>query len=241
MNCREAERLLEPFFDGELDGRLMREAALHITRCQSCERDLQQKERLHDLLSEVIVGEAESSDLASLWSGIQAGIAGDAVPAGAIATEVGPLRMRLGRRRGGRSVERASRASRGRSVARRVSAAAGLGAVALVGLGVFLLFPGEQDLEGHEPLAERPELNAQREPTRLADESRAAPEAAAARGASPMVAQRSSQARSGVEAVALGPVRDSERLWSDWPQQVSAGPLDYNDHFMSLWRETTAR
>lgn len=42
-------------------------------------------------------------------------------------------------------------------------------------------------------------------------------------------------------AIALGPVSPPEPLISEWTGQVQAGPLDYSDHAMSLWRPAAAR
>ncbi len=75
MTCRDAERLIDTFFDGELDGRLMREAALHVTRCARCERELSDREQVHDLLVDAIDEEIDTVDLGRVWRGVEAGIA----------------------------------------------------------------------------------------------------------------------------------------------------------------------
>ena len=41
MTCREVEKLLDLFLDGELEARAMRAVALHVTRCAACEALLQ--------------------------------------------------------------------------------------------------------------------------------------------------------------------------------------------------------
>jgi len=72
--CRDAERLIDTFFDGELDGRLMREAALHVTRCRRCEGEIQDRERVHDLLKSAVDDDVAGIDLSSIWSGIEPAI-----------------------------------------------------------------------------------------------------------------------------------------------------------------------
>lgn len=71
MNCREAERLIDTFYDGELDGRSMRDAAMHITRCKSCEAALAQRERVQELLSSTIEHEVADIDLSSIWAAVE--------------------------------------------------------------------------------------------------------------------------------------------------------------------------
>jgi hypothetical protein len=74
VNCRDAERLLDTFFDGELEGRLMREAALHVTRCKHCEAEVVERERLHDLLRGAVEAEMADLDLGRVWRGVSAAI-----------------------------------------------------------------------------------------------------------------------------------------------------------------------
>lgn len=71
MNCREAERLIDTFYDGELDGRSMRDAAMHITRCKRCEAELAQRERVQTLLSGTIEHEIADIDLSSIWAAVE--------------------------------------------------------------------------------------------------------------------------------------------------------------------------
>lgn len=78
MNCREARSLLPLFLDGELDGRQLRNVALHSTRCPSCEHELQQLERLQDLVVGYVSTRVESADLSGIWAGVESRIA--AVP-----------------------------------------------------------------------------------------------------------------------------------------------------------------
>ena len=51
MNCRDAETLLDGFFDGELDDEKMREAALHVARCGSCDAAIAEREKGEAALS----------------------------------------------------------------------------------------------------------------------------------------------------------------------------------------------
>lgn len=71
MNCREAERLIDTFYDGELDGRSMRDAAMHITRCKRCEAELNQRERVQQLLSGTIEREIADVDLDRIWAAVE--------------------------------------------------------------------------------------------------------------------------------------------------------------------------
>jgi hypothetical protein len=71
VNCREAERLIDTFYDGELDGRSMRDAAMHITRCKRCEAELGQRERVQELLSRTIEHEIADIDLSQIWAAVE--------------------------------------------------------------------------------------------------------------------------------------------------------------------------
>jgi len=71
VNCREAERLIDTFYDGELDGRSMRDAALHITRCKRCESELNQREQLQKLVSTAIADEIADLDLSRIWAAVE--------------------------------------------------------------------------------------------------------------------------------------------------------------------------
>jgi len=70
VNCREAERLIDTFYDGELDGRSMRDAAMHITRCKGCEAALAQRERVQELLAAAIDHEIADIDLSRIWAAV---------------------------------------------------------------------------------------------------------------------------------------------------------------------------
>ena len=101
MNCREAERLIDTFYDGELDGRSMRDAAMHITRCKRCEAGLAQRERVQELLSRTIEHEIANIDLGSIWAAVeptieQAGTRSSGLRVAAASSRVGGLL--LGRR-----------------------------------------------------------------------------------------------------------------------------------------------
>jgi hypothetical protein len=71
VNCREAERLIDTFYDGELDGRSMRDAALHITRCKRCEAELNQREQLQRVVSTAIEAEIADLDLSRIWAAVE--------------------------------------------------------------------------------------------------------------------------------------------------------------------------
>ncbi|TMA74928.1 MAG: zf-HC2 domain-containing protein [Deltaproteobacteria bacterium] len=70
MTCREAEKLLDLFVDGELEARLMRAVALHVTRCAPCEALLQQIERLQDALADAMTDAVADVDFSRLWPSI---------------------------------------------------------------------------------------------------------------------------------------------------------------------------
>jgi anti-sigma factor RsiW len=80
MNCREARALLPLFLDGELDGRQLRNVALHSTRCTACEQELQQLERLQDLVVGYVNAQTETVDLSGVWSAVETRIADVPVP-----------------------------------------------------------------------------------------------------------------------------------------------------------------
>jgi len=71
VNCREAERLIDTFFDGELDGRSMRDAAMHITRCKRCEAELADREQLQKVLVRAIDDEIAGVDLSRIWAAVE--------------------------------------------------------------------------------------------------------------------------------------------------------------------------
>jgi len=70
VNCRDAARLIDFFFDGELDGRIMRDAAMHISRCPDCDSELQDRERIQALLVDSINLELDDVDLSGMWTAI---------------------------------------------------------------------------------------------------------------------------------------------------------------------------
>jgi anti-sigma factor RsiW len=72
MTCRDIEKLLDLFLDGELEARNMRAVALHVTRCEPCERLLQHLERVQDLVVESINEAVADVDFSRLWPGIAA-------------------------------------------------------------------------------------------------------------------------------------------------------------------------
>jgi anti-sigma factor RsiW len=80
MNCREARSLLPLFLDGELDGRQLRNVALHSTRCPPCERELQQLEKLQDLVVGYVNARVEPADVNGIWAGVESRIAAVPLP-----------------------------------------------------------------------------------------------------------------------------------------------------------------
>lgn len=235
MNCRETERLLDTFFDGELEGRLMRDAALHITRCPSCEQELQEKERVRTVLGEAIQEQVDAVDLSGVWTAVQAGIDREETlePAHDEPSVDEPARMprAFGRRRGGRHGGASSRGAR-RSVG-RVSAAAGAGAVA-VGLAAVLLFPAEQQELRMENASTGRSLDGGASPVRVAE-----PGASQDTAPERVVAKRSSPSEDRDEPAVEAFARAPQPLASEW-RQVQVGPAEGTDHAMSLWREASA-
>jgi anti-sigma factor RsiW len=80
MSCRETRPLLPLFVDGELDARQMRSVALHSTRCEPCETELRQIERLQDLVADHVRSRAEEIDVNLVWAGIVPRIGNGAPP-----------------------------------------------------------------------------------------------------------------------------------------------------------------
>src|SRR6185369_3487917 len=70
MTCREAEKLLDLFLDGELEARAMRAVALHVTRCEPCEKLLRGLERLQDMVAESVSEAVADVDFSRFWPGI---------------------------------------------------------------------------------------------------------------------------------------------------------------------------
>src|ERR1043165_7705648 len=70
MTCREAEKLLDLFLDGELEARAMRAVALHVTRCEPCEALLRGLERLQDVVADTISEAVADVDFTRFWPSI---------------------------------------------------------------------------------------------------------------------------------------------------------------------------
>lgn len=70
MTCREVEKLLDLFLDGELEGRTMRAIALHVTRCPPCEALLQGLERLQDFVAAAMSDAVADVDFSRFWPSI---------------------------------------------------------------------------------------------------------------------------------------------------------------------------
>jgi anti-sigma factor RsiW len=67
MTCREAEKLLDLFLDGELEARVMRAVALHVTRCEPCEALLRGLERLQDVVADSVSEAVADVDFTRFW------------------------------------------------------------------------------------------------------------------------------------------------------------------------------
>jgi hypothetical protein len=74
VKCPEITPLVPRFFDGELDGPLMRKIALHITRCADCERELRVLEKVQGLVIDHVAVATRGVDLDSVWSAVSARI-----------------------------------------------------------------------------------------------------------------------------------------------------------------------
>lgn len=70
-NCKDFEKRLDLFLDGEIDGRTMRELALHVARCPSCESGLREVERLQDAVAETVRDGVDHIDVAALWHSVE--------------------------------------------------------------------------------------------------------------------------------------------------------------------------
>ena len=71
-NCQDFQKRMDLFLDGEVDGRTMRELALHVARCASCESGLREAERVQDVFTAAVHVEVDRVDVASLWRSIEA-------------------------------------------------------------------------------------------------------------------------------------------------------------------------
>lgn len=70
-DCKDFQRRFDLFLDGELDGRAMRELALHASRCVSCEEELRICEGVQTVLAAAVDAELQRVDPAALWTGIR--------------------------------------------------------------------------------------------------------------------------------------------------------------------------
>jgi anti-sigma factor RsiW len=75
MTCRDTEKLLDLFLDGELEARAMRTVALHVTRCAACEGDLQHRERVQDAVAETFADAVAEVDFSTFWPSVETRIA----------------------------------------------------------------------------------------------------------------------------------------------------------------------
>ena len=95
MTCRDVEKQLDLFLDGELEARAMRAVALHATRCASCEPALQRMERVQDLVAESFAEAVAEVDFSTFWPLLAARADSQArPPAGGFAALRASLRSR---------------------------------------------------------------------------------------------------------------------------------------------------
>lgn len=73
-SCEDFQKRFDLFFDGEIDGRTMRDLALHVTRCRTCEEELRQNERLQEVVAAAVRAEVDRVDVSSLWRSIEGGL-----------------------------------------------------------------------------------------------------------------------------------------------------------------------
>lgn len=71
LSCQEVQKRFDVFLDGEADGRTMRDLALHVAQCLSCEGDLRLHERCHAAFTRWIQSEVDRIDVARLWHRIE--------------------------------------------------------------------------------------------------------------------------------------------------------------------------
>ncbi len=132
MNCQETARVLDAFFDGELDGRLMRDAALHVTRCAACEQEFVARERIHDLLSAAVGREIAGVEPDAVWRGVER----------ALEAEGGRAGSRLRRWSTLREGRRTTSARAARSASRLAGAPAMAGAALAAAVVLVVVFVG---------------------------------------------------------------------------------------------------
>jgi hypothetical protein len=94
LSCPEVQKRFDVFLDGETDGRMMRDLALHLTQCVSCESDLRLYERTHAAFVGFIEREVDRVDVARLWQGIQSSLS--TVPVSRVARLAERFRDRVG-------------------------------------------------------------------------------------------------------------------------------------------------
>src|SRR5947208_741162 len=70
MTCREVEKVADLFVDGELEARVMRAVAMHVTRCAPCEALIQRLERLQDVISDTFHEALANVDFSRFWSAV---------------------------------------------------------------------------------------------------------------------------------------------------------------------------
>jgi len=80
LSCQEVQKRFDVFLDGETEGRVMRDLALHVAQCPNCEADLRLHERCHGAFVGFLEREVDKIDVARLWARIEPELA---APAGA--------------------------------------------------------------------------------------------------------------------------------------------------------------
>lgn len=71
LACQEVRKRFDVFLDGELDGRTMRELALHVTRCDACETELREFEKVQEMFAQAIDEDIDRLNVATLWANVE--------------------------------------------------------------------------------------------------------------------------------------------------------------------------
>ena len=74
LQCQDFQKRFDLFLDGEVDGHTMRELALHVTRCLSCEAELRRSESLQERIAEAVESKVDRIDSEELWRSISTGL-----------------------------------------------------------------------------------------------------------------------------------------------------------------------
>jgi hypothetical protein len=71
-NCQDFARRFDGFLDGEMDPHSLRAMALHASHCPGCGRNLEDAEKLQELILNAVEGEVEQLDTSTLWAKVEA-------------------------------------------------------------------------------------------------------------------------------------------------------------------------